>query len=353
LDKSDEQRNVIKARADLKMSRARLKNAQTNLKLEITRYTTNLKTTKSSVESAEANLTEAKANLKRQRDLFAKKVASQEALDASETSFKVNQENLIQAQAQLLSASDAKYDIALRENDIELAQAEITHSKIALAEAQDRLNETEIFTPIDGVLIKKSVEEGQIISSGISNVSGGTSLCLIADMSRLFIIADIDETDIGSVQIDQKVTISTDAFPNRTFQGVVKRIAPQGEIESNITIFKVKIEIIGNGKSQLKPMMTANVDIVSKHVKDTLFVPREVINKKDDKLFVVFLKNDTPHKIPVTTGIQNTLNVQILSGLKNEKELVIGDWQNIQEEQEQKKKKSSTLKKMLWFLRSK
>ena len=86
------------------------------------------------------------------------------------------------------------------ENEIELVNTEVQRAEIALDEVQERLEETEIFAPITGVIIEKLVEVGQIIASGISNVNGGTALATIADMSRLFIIADIDETDIGSVK---------------------------------------------------------------------------------------------------------------------------------------------------------
>ena len=116
----------------------------------------------------------------------------------------------------------------MKENEIELVKTEVQLAEIALDEVEERLEETEIFAPISGVIIEKLVEEGQIIASGISNVNGGTALATIADMSRLFIIADIDETDIGSVKMGHEVTITADAFPDKKFKGRVKRIAPQG-----------------------------------------------------------------------------------------------------------------------------
>ncbi|MFQ5717748.1 MAG: efflux transporter periplasmic adaptor subunit, partial [Nitrospinales bacterium] len=140
---------------------------------------------------------------------------------------------------------------------------------------------------------------------------------------------------------------------NETFPGKVTRIAPQGEVEDNITVFKVKIEILGNGKSKLKPMMTANVDIVSHLEKNVLYVPREAVNKEDGELFAVVLEDETPSKVPITTGIQNEIYVRVLSVLQEGETLVVGDWKKIQAEKETSNSKRSTLRKILWMLRSK
>lgn len=353
LDKSDEQRNVAKARAEKSSSNAKLMKAKTALLLQENKYETDLQKAKSEVESAEASLKESKDKLKRQKDLFEKKFAAQEALDAAETAFKVNKENLVQSQTQVQAAIDSIYDITMKKNEIDLAKADVERANIILEEAQERLDETEIFAPITGVIIEKMVEEGQIIASGISNVSGGTALATIADMSRLFIIADVDETDIGLVQIGQSVTITADAFPEKTFQGKVKRIAPQGKVENSITIFKVKIEILGSGKNILKPMMSANIEIVTASAKDTLYLSRGAVRKEGKGFYVVILENGKPKKFPIETGIENPIHTQVLSGLKKGQKVILGDWEKLLAEAGKKKEKGSTLKKILWMIRSK
>ena len=230
----------------------------------------------------------------------------------------MNQEKLGQAQTRLQTAKDSIHDITMKENEIELVQSEVKRAEIAVDEVEERLDETEIFAPINGVIIEKLVEEGQIIASGISNVSGGTAIATIADMSRLFIIADIDETDIGSVKIGHAVRITADAFPNEVFKGKVTRIAPQGVIDNSITIFKTKIEVQGTGKTLLKPMMSANIDIVTHQVQDAVYVTRAGIRKDEEGEFAVILKNDRPEKVRVKTGIKNPIHVQIISGLKTD-----------------------------------
>ena len=351
LDKSDEKRNVAKARTELASSSAKLKKAETALLLQKTKYDTNIKSSQSEIETALANLKESKDKLKRQSELFGKKFVSQESLDTAKTLFKVNQEKLVQAQTRHQAAKNSIHDITMKENEIELVLSEVKRSDIAVDEAEERLDETEIFAPINGVIIEKLVEEGQIIASGISNVSGGTAIATIADMAQLFIIADIDETDIGSVKIGHAVQITADAFPNEVFKGKITRIAPQGVIDNSITIFKAKIEIKGTGKILLKPMMSANIDIVTHQVKDTVYVTRAGIRKDEEGEFAVILKNDQPEKVRIKTGIKNPIHIQIISGLNPDEEVILGDWEKAL--QEAKEKKGSSLRKILWMIRSK
>ena len=180
-----------------------------------------------------------------------------------------------------------------------------------LDEVKERLEETEIIAPLSGTIIEKLVEEGQIIASGKSNVNGGTALANIADMSRLFIIADIDETDIGSVKVGHPVTITADAFSDKVFDGRVRRIAPQGLVENSITIFKVKIEVLGKGKKKLKPVMSANIEITTDHIESAVFTARAGIRDSKDGKFAMVLKNEKPKKLFVKTGIKNPIFVQI------------------------------------------
>ena len=353
LDKSDEKRNVDKAQADLSSATAKLRKAETALTLQKTKYETDLKTSQSEVQSAITNLKDSEDKFKRQIDLFKQKVVSQESLDSAQTIYKVNQQNLIQAESQFQAAKDSIHDITMKENEVELVNTEVIRARIALEEVEERLEETEIFAPITGVIIEKLVEEGQIIASGISNVNGGTALATLADMSRLFIIADIDETDIGSIKIGHKVTITADAFSDRKFKGLVKRIAPQGLVENSITIFKVKIEVLGKGRKILKPMMSANIDIVTEHVENTVFTSRAGIRDGEQGKFAMVLKEDKPEKIAVQTGIRNPIHVQIVSGLIPGDQVILGDWEKALEEAKNASTTGSSLKKILWMIRSK
>ena len=353
LNKNDETRNVAKANADLTSGEASLKKSKTALLLQKNRYETDLKITSSEVEEAEVNLEDSKYQKKRQYELYEKKYISEETLEKAVTSFKVNQENLTQAKIRYQAAQGAIHDISMKKHEVELAAAEVTRRQIALDESKERLEETDIYSPISGVIIQKLVEEGQIISSGVSSVSGGTPLAEIADMSRIFIIADVDETDIGEIREEQKVEVTADAFYGKIFKGKVLRISPKGVVENSITIFKVKIEILGQGKNVLKPMMSSNVDIVTNKVKSTVYVSRQAIRLSEGKSFAVIINNELPEEIEIKTGIRTPLYIEVLTGLMADQEVIIGDWEKLIKEAKESKNKGSALKKILWMVRSK
>jgi len=353
LNKNDETRNVAKANADLTSGEASLKKSKTALLLQKNRYETDLKITSSEVEEAEVNLEDSKYQKKRQYELYEKKYISEETLEKAVTSFKVNQENLTQAKIRYQAAQDAIHDISMKKHEVELAAAEVTRRQIALDESKERLEETDIYSPISGVIIQKLVEEGQIISSGVSSVSGGTPLAEIADMSRIFIIADVDETDIGEIREEQKVEVTADAFYGKIFKGKVLRISPKGVVENSITIFKVKIEILGQGKNVLKPMMSSNVDIVTNKIKNTVYVSRQAIRLSEGKSFAVIINNELPEEIEIKTGIRTPLYIEVLTGLMADQEVIIGDWEKLIKEAKESKNKGSALKKILWMVRSK
>lgn len=352
LNKNDETRSVAKANADLKSSEASLEISKTALLLQKNRYKTNLKLSESEVEEANVNLKDSLDNKNRQSDLYKKKYTSKESIDKSITNYKVNKENLTQAIARLRASKDAIHDITMKEYEVELASAEVTRRQVALDESSERLEETDIYAPINGVIIQKLVEEGQIISSGISSVSGGTPLAEIADMSRMFIMADVDETDIGEIRVGQKVEVTADAFYGETFQGKVLRISPKGIVVNSITIFKVKVEILGDSKNLLKPMMSSNVDIITKKIKNTTYIAREAIRETDDKSNVVILTDDMPKEISITVGVQTPIYAEILSGINHDQDVIIGDWEKLLKETTELNSKGSSLKKILWMLRS-
>lgn len=259
----------------------------------------------SELESAKASLLESQLKLKRTRKLFERKLVSDQERDSA------------RAGADMASARIGE------------VQAAIAKARLGVDDAKERLDDTVIVSPIDGVIVEKSVEKGQIISSGISSFSGGTKLAVIADLSRMFIFAKVDETDIGKVFEGQKVTVSVDAYPDKVFEGVVRRIYPTGETSDNITVFKVKVEILdlSNDKVFLRPKMTANVDIIIDRRENTLIIPEEALRAEDnqdgDKLSVMVLDGKKISKRDVTAGLSNGFETQILTGLKEGETIIV------------------------------
>ena len=175
------------------------------------------------------------------------------------------------------------------------------------------------------VVATRDVQIGQIISSPMNNVGGGTVLMTLSDLSRVFVIASVDESDIGQVTLGQRVIITADAFPNTFFSGKVERIATRGQSVSNVVTFEVKIEVFGEGKGKLKPEMTANVEIIVAENEDTLVLPAEAILRERGQRFVQMSGTNSTlgEKREVETGIDDGFQVEIAAGLEEGQEVII------------------------------
>jgi len=215
---------------------------------------------KADLETATANAVQAENNLRRSKDLYEKKLLSELELDQANV-------------------------------DYVRTKAQIVKTTAALSTMDERLRDTRIVAPVSGVILTKNVELGQIISSGVSNVGGGTLLATIADMKVVHVETNVDEVDIGKVQVGQVAKVVADSYPDDSFRGEVVRIAPLGETQQNVTTFKVVV-LVQNVGGKLKAGMSASVDI-------------EVINKKS----VLLIPNDA-HKDPSSEEGQAMLALQ-------------------------------------------
>jgi HlyD family secretion protein len=158
----------------------------------------------------------------------------------------------------------------------ERANSELVKANASLEDAKERLSDTVIKSPINGIVLQKYVEQGQIIASGISAVSGGTIIATVADLSRAYVTTAVDEIDIGSIEPGQKATIIAESYPDREFAGEVLRIHPQARIEQNVTTFDVTIEV-DNSERLLMAGMNASVEIIAGFVENALLIPREAL----------------------------------------------------------------------------
>jgi len=200
---------------------------------------------KADLELAEATALQQQNNDRRSEELSAKGLISQQDRDAARVEY-------VRAKSSLVKA------------------------KAALSSADERLRDTRIHAPISGVILTKAVEVGQIISSGVSNVGGGTVLATLANMDEVYVEVNVDEVDIGRVTVDQPVTVTADAFPDNRYPGEVIRIAPQGATQQNVTVFPVLVQVQNKG-GRLKAGMSASADIEIFRKSDVLLLPNDAL----------------------------------------------------------------------------
>jgi len=148
-----------------------------------------------------------------------------------------------------------------------------------LAELQ--LADVSIRAPMSGTIIQKNVEEGTVIQSASSNVSGGTALFIMADLGDMQVRTLVDETDMGELEPGQVAAVKVEAFPDRTFQGTIDKIEPQAINEQNVTMFPV-IVTIDNRSGLLRPGMNAEVEVFIDEAIDVLMVANNSIVQVSD-----------------------------------------------------------------------
>jgi HlyD family secretion protein len=208
---------------------------------------------------------------------------SKNSFDQAEADLQVAKSDLslvekeLERQAELYRQSlisELEYENALL--DKEKANSALVKARANLEDARERLAETVIKSPIGGIILRKFVEKGQIIASGISAVSGGTTIATVADLRRAFVKTAVDEVDIGQIRPGQKAVIVAESYPDREFTGEVLRIHPLAREEQNVTTFDVTIEV-DNAEGLLMAGMNATVDITAGFREDVLLVPREAL----------------------------------------------------------------------------
>ena len=311
-----EERNVKRAKISLSSLEARLAQAKQNLEIATLNLDTERKRAQAALESSKARHEDAKSKLERMKQLLEKKLASQEEYDTVETSSVQAQADLSAAQIRIEEIATQEKSLDLKRQDVKLAESQVESDRIALSIVQQNLTDTKVYAPIDGVVSVRNVQTGQIISSGISNVGGGTTVLTLSDLSRLFILASVDESDIGRVRVGQPAKITADAYPEERFGGRVVRIATKGISTSNVVTFEVKIEVTSPNKNLLKPEMTANIDIIAEKDDNALLIPVEAVTRMNGKKFVTVAGSDgKTEEREIETGISDGLSYSVTSGL--------------------------------------
>jgi RND family efflux transporter MFP subunit len=307
---------VRQAEATVRASQARLINARESLALAEETLRTDRQRADAALTAARARALDARAKAERTRELQAKKLASLEEGETAETA-------ATQADAEAQNAATAIEELKNQARTLEqarqqirIAEAQVDTDQVSLDLARQRLTETRVVAPVDGVVTQRAVQIGQIISSGISNVGGGTTALVISDLSRIFVLAAVDESDIGQVRPGQRVKVTVDAYRNREFTGEVVRISPRGVNVSNVVTFEVKIEVTAPDKELLRPEMTATVEILIDERADALLVPTDALFRRGGKTWAtVVAAGGTRTDREVSPGIGDGRRTEVLAGL--------------------------------------
>ena len=215
------------------------------------------------VASARANARKAEVDLERETREWERAKALGVGIAQSQSDFDAAKASFEGAEAQL---GIAKASVAS-------AVAQVVQAKAAVEKAERNLGYCTICSPVDGVVVDRRVNLGQTVVSSMS----ASSLFLVAkDLRTMRIWASVNEADVGGVRAGQGVSFTVDAFPGRTFRGVVRRVRLNATLSSNVVTYTVEIDV-DNADLTLLPYLTASVEFETEAVRDALAVPSRAL----------------------------------------------------------------------------
>ncbi len=271
---------------------------------------------KARIEAANPELEFIHRDYGRAQGLFKDKIASQQQLDDADRAYQMsrNRQQLLDATVETAAAQ------------ILQARARAAAAKAALDRAEEGLGYATIRAPISGIVLLRPTEMGDAVSSLLNLGSAASLIMILGDISSVYIKGDVDEADIGKTELNQCVRTKVESYPNELFEGIVKRIAPMGKDQNNVTTFEVRVTI-SNPQGKLRVGMTANAEIVLEEHKNVRLVPETaLVYDKDKSTWAQLLDPGTKQgwrKVPVKTGISNGQRTQVTEGLKEGDKLVL------------------------------
>jgi HlyD family secretion protein len=152
-----------------------------------------------------------------------------------------------------------------------------------------------VTSPMSGVIIKKGVELGQTVTSGVSSFNDGTAMFTVADLKSLIIRVNLNEVDIAKVRVGQPVRVTLDAYPQKTFSGKVRFVAPAAKIVDKIKVFEIEVALDKLDEA-FRTGMSANVEIVGERRGNALSIPLEALQRREGQTVVYRLKRNLTAK---------------------------------------------------------
>ncbi len=278
-----------------------VKKGQIIAELDKTNLISELNTAKVNLSSAQSSLNYESANYKRYATLFKKGLVSADEYESAKLNF-------------------------------EKAKDQVAQSREMVQKAQTNLSYAIITSPIDGVVISKSVEEGQTVAASYATPELFT---IAKDLKDMQVVANVDEADIGDVKEGERVSFTVDAYPNDTFEGVVKQVRQEATTTNNVVTYEVVISA-PNSELKLKPGLTANVTIYTAERQNVLCVSTKALRftptqdlikgckivdcKGKNKVWTREGNTFKAHAVQI--GMSDGIHTEILSGVSKGLEII-------------------------------
>ncbi len=285
---------------------------------------------KSGVAQADIKLRDAEKELAAQQYLFDNGLIGSQTLRTYQTSRDLA--------ADLLASAKSRYQI-VEDHGIPISGA-------------SNSQQARVTSPMAGVIIKKGVELGETVTSGVSSFNDGTVMFTVADLKSLIIRVNLNEVDIAKVRVGQPVRVTLDAYPQKVFTGKVRFVAPAAKVVDKIKVFEIEVAL-DHLDPAFRTGMSANVEILGEQRANALSIPLEGLQRRDGATVVYRLKSGLPAKeiararegldgrskfvwmsenwkdyfeaVQVTAGIATLERVEIVSGLRAGDQVALED----------------------------
>jgi HlyD family secretion protein len=271
---------------------------------------------KSTVEAEAPDVALARRNLDRALSLFKQQLLAAQALDEATTTLQ-QAENRQRAAAGQLAIAEAR---------VAEAKANVAQARALVERAREELANATIRAPISATVLTRNVEIGSPVSSILNLGANATVVMTLGDVNRVFVRGRVDEADISVVRIGQRAAVTTQTFPDRSFDGRVTRIAPIGETREGVTTFEVEVAL-DNTAGALRPNMTANAEIILEERANALTVPEAAVGfdqKRNPYVELVDPSSPTGRRrVPVKIGVTNGSRIELLGGVTEGQQVLL------------------------------
>jgi membrane fusion protein, macrolide-specific efflux system len=239
----------------------------------------------------------------------------------AENALEFAQLNLDRRKRGLETRGVAQADVDFAVNEVKSKTVAVKTAEVALAAARDRLRYTEISSPLDGTIIVKGIKPGEVVTPGVQATFEGKPLLTVADLSVLIVKADLNQIDVAKVQLGQKVTLTLDALPGKSYEAKITKVAPASSTPKgkDVDVFPVEATL-AKADGSIKPGMTADVRIHIETKPAVMSLPIEAVVKEAGKSYVTKIgktadgKQKTD-KVEVKVGARNDREIEIASGI--------------------------------------
>jgi membrane fusion protein, macrolide-specific efflux system len=292
---------------------AQVKKGQPLLRIDPTDFRRDVARTEADVGKAEADVAQTKI-----------------ALEFAKLTLERRQKGLEGRGVAQIDVDFAANEVKAKTVSLQTAETILSGAKVALGASQDRLRYTQIDAPMEGTVIIRGIEPGEVVTPGVQATFDGKSLMTVADLSTLIVKAELNQIDVAKVKLGQKVKLTLDALPGKSYEATITKVAPaavKGTTATTTDVFPVEATLTKTD-GDIKPGMTADVRVHIETKPNVMYLPIEAVVKEAGKAFVTKVTvgdggRQKTDKVEVKTGVRNDRDVEVLDGMKEGEKVLI------------------------------